>query len=244
MAPERPFKAELIAFRRALRRPRVSGDLGPDGVGNHNSADVEHLERWEGDCRLEEIWREFRALNPTTTSKEFISRVLKARRNANALLNRISQSKHWRKELHKHYAERANDIFARQESLLDTAGDLLALFYNMRAAAVAFEIAENSLLPQNSPRVSRQNKTQKREDKTQRDDNWRVRKLCIAELSNFWREHCGRWSDAEVAALTEIAFPGTEISAEQVRNVRRSMAVEGKAMTGELSQEKLARVHQ
>jgi hypothetical protein len=160
------------------------------------------------------------------------------------LLNRISQSKHWRKELHKHYAERANDIFARQESLLDTAGDLLALFYNMRAAAVAFEIAENSLLPQNSPRVSRQNKTQKREDKTQRDDNWRVRKLCIAELSNFWREHCGRWSDAEVAALTEIAFPGTEISAEQVRNVRRSMAVEGKAMTGELSQEKLARVHQ
>ena len=35
---------------------------------------------------------------------------------------------------------------------------------------------------------------------------------------------CGQWLDREVAALTEIAFPGKEINEDMVRGMRRSCA--------------------
>src|ERR1700758_2431942 len=121
MALARPFTAKLIEIRKALNRPRIPGSRGRDGIGNSNSADREHLLRWEGDQRAQEIWTKFHALSPTTSEKEFISHMLKARRNAKAWVARISRSKDWPKQLHRHYAERATEIFAHHESLSDAA---------------------------------------------------------------------------------------------------------------------------
>jgi hypothetical protein len=236
MVRQRPFKNELIAFREALYRPRVPGSRGRDGLGSSNSADREHLVRWEHDLRTEEIWAKFKAHNPTTSPREFISRGPNARRNAQSLLARISHSKDWPKQLHRHYAERATNIFAQHKSLSDATAEMGVLFYEMCDAVVALELSSFDL-PVELP-FGRQNKTRKRDDKTQEDNNWRVRRLCVVELSTFWHQRCNRWDDAEVAALVEIAFPGVEITAEQVRNVRRSVKA-----TGELNRETGRRVH-
>lgn len=242
MARERPFKAELIEVRKALYRPRVPGSRGPDGVGSSNSADREHLIRWEGDERVEEIWAKFHTLSPTTSPKELISRCLKARRQANAWVARISRSKDWPKQLHRRYAERATNIFSRHKSLSDATAKIGVLFYEMLDATLAVELNRGSLLAEKPPHISRQNKTKKHEDKRQVDNNWRVHRLCMISIGAFWYEQCCRCDDTEVAALTEIAIPGAVIDADQVRNVRRSIKAAA-TIPGELSLGKIARVH-
>lgn len=197
MARERLFKDELKAVCKAL----------PDG----NSADRKHLERWEDDSRAQEIWDNFKALSPTTSLKEFIFSVLKARHIVNALPAQISASEDWHKEWQKYFAQSAAEIFAPHRSLTDAMARLSTLY---QEAVSALHLHKRRLPPE-LPYISRQNK-----------NNWRVRRLCIDVLSNFWHQQCGRWGDDEVAALTEIAFPGAEITGGQVRTARRSRKAE------------------
>lgn len=211
MARERPFKDEVKAFRKALP---VSS----------KSEDREHLQRWEVDTRAQEIWDKFGALSPATSPKEFIARGLAVRRYAEALPTQISDSKDWHKEWRNYFARCATDIFDPRRSLSDARG-MLGILYREADSALYLH---RSRLPL-KPHVSRQNKTRKREDKTQKDNNWRAHRTCIVLLSDFWHEQCGHWGDVAVAALTDIAFD-TEIAAHQVRSVRRQR----KATTGEL----------
>jgi hypothetical protein len=236
MARERPFKDELKAYREALYRPRVPGSDGPDGVGNDNPPDREHLQNWEKDFRAQEIWDKFKEHNPTASPNELIKPVLKMRREARAWPARIAHVSDWPKELHKYYAQRAKEVFARYESLDDVAGEILVLFYEMMDAVHAVEFESRTLLAEKPQHISRQKKTRKRDktqhDKTQHDDNWGIHRLFIIAINNFWQRQCGRLDDAAVAALTEIAFPDADISAEQVRNVRRSIKAFGRVKTG------------
>jgi hypothetical protein len=226
MARERPFKDELKAYREALRRPRVLGSRGPEGLGNSNSADREHLQNWEDDSRARVIWGKFKEQNPTASPNELIKPVLKMRREARAWVAKISRTNDWPKELHERYAQRAAEVFARHKSLWDAAAQIGCLFYEMLDAAEVLELWRGHMLA-GAPRISRQKKTRKRDktqpDTMQRDDNWAARRLCIVAIDNFWQRQCGRPDDAAVAALTEIAIPGTEITPEQVRNVRRAI---------------------
>jgi hypothetical protein len=212
MARERPFKDELKDVHKAVR----------------NSADCEHLQRWEDDFRAQEIWDRFKEHNPNASPNELIKPVLKMRREARAWVARISQTSDWPKDLHRLYARRAAEVFARHESLWDAAAQIGILFYEMLETAETVELWRGDMLSGMPPHISRQKKTQ-------RDDNWAIHKLCIIKISNFWQRQCGRPADAEVAALTEIAFPDVEITAEQVRTVRRS--------TGEVGMWKTPRLH-
>jgi hypothetical protein len=152
--------------------------------------------------------------------------VLKAR-DEGRWIARISHTSKSLKKSHRYYAERAAQIFARHESLADATAEIGALFYEMSDAVEAFELWRGDMLAGMPPNIGRQKKTRKRDktqpDTIQRDDNWAARRLCIIMIDNFWQRQCGRPDDAAVAALTEIAIPGTEIDAEQVRNVRKSI---------------------
>ena len=210
MVRERPFKADVKAVREAL--PVSRGDR-------------EHLRRWEDDHRAQQIWDEFKALNPATSPKEFIARNLDVRRYAEALSARISDSKNWHKEWSRHFAHvGATEIFAPDRAFTDQMASLRIL---CRDATFALSLHKNLLPPKFL--IPRQNKTQKREHKGQENKNWRAHRIFIVVFSNFWHAQCGRWRDAEVAALTDIAFDA-EIAAHQVRSVRR----QHQATTGEL----------
>jgi hypothetical protein len=57
---------------------------------------------------------------------------------------------------------------------------------------------------------------------TRQDRNGSRRRLFfMRQTSEELRQITGRWLDDETATLTEIAFPGTEITDEQVRSARR-----------------------
>jgi hypothetical protein len=201
-----------------------------------NSADRRHLGDWAQDPRAEEIWQRLNR-RKEADAKDFIGRVLTARRNAGALMARLTQSKRQREEWHKYYAQRTSDIFARNHSIADIGDELLALAYAMQDAAHVFDAWDSQMLPRVLPEAA-----------TNRQDanNWRVKKLCALELSRFWRMQCGTRGDAEVAALIEIAFPGTEIDAEQVRNARRPTKKTKRVRAtpaGELKRPAAGRVH-
>jgi hypothetical protein len=211
MARERPFTDELKDYR---------------GIGKRRSVVREHLQRWADDFRAQEIWDKFKEHNPTASPQELILTVLKAR-DEGRWIARLSQATEEPEEWRKYYARRAAEIFARQKPLWETAGEVGALFYAMLEAAEVFELHRGYMLDGMPPHIGRQKKTRKRDntqpDTMQRDDNWAARRLCIIAIDNFWQRQCSRPDDAAVAALTEIAIPGTEITPEQVRNVRRSI---------------------
>ena len=83
------FKAELIAYRSNLKPPRKSGDDGPLGVGNRNSADLKLLDNWIEDPRADDIWCELKKRKPDFDPAAFIKTVLRARRSAQASVNRV-----------------------------------------------------------------------------------------------------------------------------------------------------------
>jgi hypothetical protein len=190
------------------------------------SADREHLQAWADDPRAEKIWEKLTARNPVDAN-EFIALVLKARRNARALVARIEQSKDWRELWREHYAQAAAEIsksLVREQSLSDAAdnlcdaADALArLSEEEREAAWVFDAMDELLLPSPLPPFGRQSTT-----KHVSTRDWRAVRLFILDLSAYWRERCGSWGDAEVTALTEIAFPSVgELENEAVRNIRR-----------------------
>jgi hypothetical protein len=111
-----------------------------------NSADRRHLVDWAQDPRAEEIWQRLNR-RKETDAKDFIGRVLTARRNASALMARLTQSKSQREEWHKYYAQRNSDIFAQNHSIADIADELLALAYAMQEAAHVFDAWDSQMLP-------------------------------------------------------------------------------------------------
>jgi hypothetical protein len=143
----------------------------------------------------------------------------------------------WPKIWHRHYAQHATEIFAQYESLADATAEIGVLYDDMLVATEVLELWRGHMLA-GAPHISRQKKTRKRDktqhDNMQRDDNWAIHRLCIIAISSFWQRQCGRPDDAIVAALSEIAFPDIEITADQVRRVRRS--------TGQVGLRKIARL--
>jgi hypothetical protein len=203
-APTAPFGELLAQYRLAFEARRFKA-----------SADREHLQAWAEDNRAEGIWRKLTARN-SVDANEFISHVLKARRNAKALLARIAQSKDWREHWRKYYARRAAEIMNNQ-SLSDAADKLEGLADAMRDAEWVFDTRDEYLLPDPPPPIPRQAITKKT-----LSADWRVVRVFILDLSAYWRERSGSWGDAEVKGLTEIAFPGIgELENEAVRNIRR-----------------------
>jgi hypothetical protein len=173
------------------------------------SARREHIDRWIEDPRVQEVWERLAAIAPDLEAKDFIHVVLMLRqRAASAVAQRkfyIEECNSWRAK----YDKKLKRLACSRIPDLELAGQLqeVATGLQLNATILSFipEVPDGDF--------SRQDK-----------DGSRVRELFELELGRYFQDICGQWLDWEVAALTEIAFPGKHISEDMVRQMRQPSA--------------------
>ena len=186
-----------IAFRDDLARFPVIG-----------STRREHIERWMEDPRVQEVWEKLAATAPDLEPKAFIHFVLMLRQgvsDASAQRYYIEKCNTWRAK----YNKVLKRLVSSQMPDLELARQLENVVEGLQLNAAILSFVTT---------LGRDNSSQ------QEEDGARARKLFEMELGRYFQDICGQWLDREVAALTEIAFPGKEISEDMVRGMRRSCA--------------------
>jgi hypothetical protein len=238
------FKAELIVYRSNLKPPRKPGDPGPLGVGNRNSADLQLLAAWIEDPRADDTWRELKKLRPDIDPAAFIKTVLRARRSAQASVNRVygAEIGSYPKRFAGFNEASAYALQAIKENMkltidalpsaplevadfLDGAADFLEeqaqYIRNLHEFYCGY--SDHLGLP-DGPKfeLSRKSMNRKKSKPDSRVEAvTRVRRLFMQIMSKWLSTRCGRWMDDEVASLTEIAFPGPQLFASDVASVRK-----------------------
>jgi hypothetical protein len=186
-----------VAFRDDLARFPVIG-----------STRREHIERWMEDPRVQVVWEKLAATAPDLEPKAFIHFVLMLRQgvsDASAQRYYIEKCNTWRAK----YNKVLKRLVSSQMPDLELARQLENVVEGLQLNAAILSFV-TTLGRDNSSR--------------QEEDGARARKLFEMELSRYFQDICGQWLDREVAALTEIAFPGKEINEDMVRGMRRSCA--------------------
>ena len=211
-----------FSFQQELRQVRH---------GARESADRELLDRWLSDPRADEIWGAIREAaehsGKAASPLEFIQTIIKARRSAQASVNRTYGTS-WTKKFGRKVAvpgfndEWATALPALKKKLaalstklgpLEVAGileeeaDFIRLLHRRY-----FGFADHLKLPDQPHPFPLSRKDQK---------GSRVRRLFAQIVCHHLQTHYGRWFEGPVATLTEIAFPGKEMDKDDVIKARR-----------------------
>jgi hypothetical protein len=167
-----------------------------------SSAIRQHLTRWRDDYRAEEIWQKIRA-NSDISAEEFIRIVIRARGEAAGLIHTINSYVRARDHSISFHKVRIAKALASTQSLSDITNVL-------DNAAADFRIIDSQCdeLPANV--ITRNDR-----------DGSLTRRMFYLAIGGFLSKKCDRWMDSEVAALADIAFPGTEFTTDQVHAARR-----------------------
>jgi hypothetical protein len=202
-----------FAFKRALE----TFEMNPYRLPPLTDADIKHLRRWSQDSRCEELWQ--RLSGPLFARPEGdawysiavrLINVVLAIRNEVESREKLAALKKSGSESRKAAALSILKKIARAASA-GKATDHPAVW---RERARLFQQAADfctSLISHPLP-VTDISVDRKGSLKRQRFS---------ARLSEHLHLLAGRWCDAEVATLTEIAFPGKEITTDIVRAARR-----------------------
>src|SRR5262249_23370622 len=195
-------------FKRVARSILKDGELDP--------IDRKHLKLWVDAPVGDPIWTTVRkrllpslAEVPELTVEYFIQNVLAIRRSAEAI-------EEWPEYLkHAKQAESLARFLRGQESQIlpppmPEIPNFIALADSLDMAARAMRERARAVASRYSTVVS-----QKR-----RQGNAK-RRLFMRTMSHLMTEYCGRPLDSEVAALTNILFPGADVTEESVRGARR-----------------------
>jgi hypothetical protein len=218
------FKADLRAYRENMKPPAKPGHPGPLGRGNRNTADMQLIERWLADDRVEEVWSTIQRDPPSQallSSVELIRTVLAARRSAQASVNRVFgttwKGKNlggWSDELRIIKNKLASEL-SKPPSKIDPMDVAKILEDTAKDARVLYSLyhdfSDHLGLPGNNKfEMSRKDQS-----------GTRVRKLFMQILGDFLTTRLGRPFDEPVAVLTEIAFPGKPLDRDEVIAARK-----------------------
>jgi hypothetical protein len=181
--------------------------------------DIRHLRRWAGDDRCEEIW--WRLGKPLSAPPKgelwylitgaLIDVVLSLRKAAEAQHARAAD---YRKR-NQAETELGNAIMHRLKKIAKAATrgkSINAAIWEGRARL--FQQAADLCLGQTKRAADPAQQATDRDGSLRR--NW-----FSARLSEHLYLLTGRWFDAEVAVLVEIAFPGKDVTVDAVRKARR-----------------------
>jgi hypothetical protein len=221
-APSDSFKQALDAY--VFAREQAGITQGAQRDKSFTGADRKLIDRWKTDDRAEKLWKSIKDAAPPDTIQpvEFIETVLKARRSAQASINRMYGTKGL---LPGFNDEWATFVPALKKKLFKTLSQSPPGLGPLEVAAILEQAAEDvrnlhrfyfgyadhlGLPGQEKFELSRKDQ-----------DGSRVRRLFVQIVSHYLHERCGRWFDEQVAALTEITFPdGKELDAEDIRKAR------------------------
>jgi hypothetical protein len=212
------FQAALDAYDES----RIKATKENKWRGSRNSADTEHLERWKKNDFVEKLWKSIQgAARPDTPilPAEFIETVLKARRSAQACVNRMYGTKGIKGNFAKfgpdggivHFKRELSLGFKRKwaAALPDLKKTLSKKLSQSPASIGPLKVA--TILEQAAKEVRGLHRfhfgfadqtEMSREDKK----GSRVRNLFMQTIHDYLHLHCGRYLDDEVADLAEIAF--------------------------------------
>jgi hypothetical protein len=168
------------------------------------TAHQQHLHDWIEDERAQEIWSAITKRAAAADAQEFIRSVLKARSEARGLIARLAHRKAERAATLDRCANIAAKLFASNCSPSEIADRLESMADSLRDLDEFWAF----LIP-DDVEVSRKDQSGTRE-----------RKLFAQQISRIVHKLCEQWRDSEVAALTEIAFPGCAVDEEQIRKWR------------------------
>jgi hypothetical protein len=201
------FKAELGAFRAALYRPRT-----PGGVGNRNSADLQLLDRWIGDDRVEEIWRALKKRRPDASPASFIRSVLTSRRSAIATIARITSfNAQWETDFGK---------LKRRLARLEQSAGPLAIAAELDDAAARLRALHDFHFGFAD---------QAKFDLSRKDQGGsRRRRLFIQIMGEYFTREYGSPLDDHAATLAEIALADRGLERDHAKNARRPTTADGR----------------
>jgi hypothetical protein len=211
LVARRPHQTE---FAQAIRRFKKLNSLSESASAL--------LDRWALDARSEEVWSKIRQRaerqDQHPKPQTLVAIVLEARQIA-ATRKRLVDGMNRTTAAHLQFAKQAEDLgqlFAELTGEDDPTSDSARAFAcNSRqyvclskwAAKVLREMADSIPSIMVGTRLSRSNRAGSAE-----------RTAFMTRVAHHMNELCGRPCHGEVATLTEIAFPGHDISLDQVRN--------------------------
>lgn len=228
------FKAELLAYRASMKPPKIPGAKGPDGLGSRNSADLELIERWLDDERVDDIWQKLKKANPNIEARTFIKTTCLARKSARGTVNR-TYGADWqsgsRKGRTRGWADELRDVKAQISRRLslppsaidpaDVADFLESCAHQVRDYQLLFNLSDHGGL-RDRPKFQLSQKDQA---------GTRVRLLFMQIMGDYFFSTTGKWMDEQVAALTEIAFPGKELDRDDASTARKPRTKAGRGHT-------------
>jgi hypothetical protein len=210
----RSFKDELTSYQAS----RVGASAATNGVGNRNTADTQHVTSWKDHLDVEKIWSTIqKAARPETPilATEFIQTILEARLSAVMTINRLYGTK----GINRRFAtpgfyRKWESYVPKLKKQLSKVGKQLPPFEVLDILeAAAFEARTLLWFCFGHGELAAFEPSQKDQNGT------RVRKLFAQVIHNYLRLHCGQHNlNEEIAALTEIAFPGRELDESDVIN--------------------------
>jgi len=180
-----------------------------------SSAIRQHLTEWSKDDRAEEVWQKIRENSDGISAEEFIRVVIKARGEAGGLIHRLDQHASYRKHWIRAHKAKITKTLKSTLSLSEIADVLDGAAVDFRTVDDFFDHLLNRFP------MSRKNQ-----------NNSLARRPFWFLVGRFLHKKCGRWMDAEVATLTDIAFPGIETTIDQVRAARRPTTSSGRSSKG------------
>jgi hypothetical protein len=179
-----------------------------------SSAIRQHLDRWLDDPIAEGVWRKISKLAHNLEAEELIRQVIRARSRAAGFkptLNQYAGIREW--TLHSH----------RQQIKAALASKL-----PLHEIAKVLEIAAAEFLTIDEFYSSRLEGAVRRKDQ----NSSLMRHAFYLQVGSFLHQQCGRWMDAEVATLADIAFHGTENTIVQIRAARLPTTSSGRSLKG------------
>jgi hypothetical protein len=205
------MKLTFDALLKVLVRHSTSSPPDALAVRLYHEGDAAHLKRWLDDGGAEEIWQKIYPREKYSFSVKFgfafIKAVLRTREMAEQGDTRnITNAELWRKMKRLIPKERKRALEMRKKGKM-TPEDFAAII----ARLLEFEAG--------SPTTYLDPSLSVRSDK----GGVRRRTIFCRLLSKMLHDVTGRWHDAEVARLCEIAFAGGgDITADMVRSAREA----------------------
>jgi hypothetical protein len=201
---------------------RLSAELKKSGW---NAGTRKHIKRWADDDRADEIWERIesaaQAKGTPLPAWFFIQEILSARRVALLINKRQTQ-----RGLYRKMAARMIEVAAFLDAQPPDGGPP-PIPHGPRLALELKDAAKD--LEQHEAAVSWVTPGQVKVSRSNRD---RVRVAFTSMVSGQLQRATGRWLDAEVAVLTEIALNVRDITIDQVRSVRRAANPLGRVNRG------------
>jgi hypothetical protein len=172
-----------------------------------SSAIRQHLTQWRDDYRAEEVWQKICANSDGILTAEFIRVVIKARCDAAGLPHRLNHYASTRAHLISLHKAKIAKALASTQSVSEIAEVLDDAAADFRGIGRGIDLDLDEL-PANV--ITRKDQA-----------GSLTRRMFYRTVGDFLYKKCGRWMETDVAVLADIAFPGSENSADQVRAARR-----------------------